>query len=310
MTPNIRHARNACTPWIVLIGLAFGVPAQADDDKGYTTPVEPHRIHGNTWYVGSKGVSALLVTSPQGHVLIDAPMESNAALIESNVRQLGFRVQDIRVILNSHAHPDHAGAIAQLARDSGAVVRTTAAAASALKAGGNDPEDPQNGFGGRFPSVAAVGDVKEGTVVRVGPLRLTAHETPGHTPGGTSWTWRSCETPGAQSAGPGQGRATGNASTIAKPKSDRAHGGGACLDIAFVDSLTPYAAEGYRFSDRPAYVQAYRHSFERVEALPCDRLLTPHPEQSEGKDCKAYAQTMRQKLDDRLKEEAAAQAAR
>ena len=133
------------------------------------------------------------MTSDSGHILIDAPLARNAELIEANVRALGFRVEDIRVILNSHAHFDHAGGIARLARDSGAEVRASVAGARALRTGGNDPDDPQHGLAGGYAPVDVAATLADGDVVRVGTLALTARLTPGHTPGSTTWTWRSCE---------------------------------------------------------------------------------------------------------------------
>lgn len=253
---------------------------------------EPYLIHGDTWYVGSKGLAAILVTSDSGHVLIDVPLEANVAMIEANVRALGFRVEDIRVILNSHAHFDHAGGIARLARDSGAEVRASAASAHALRSGGDDPDDPQHGSAERYAPVAVTATLADGDVVRVGNLALTARVTPGHTPGSTSWTWRSCE---------------------------RSH----CLDIVYADSLTAFAAKGYRYSDpaHPGRVVDFRRGLEVVAELPCDILITPHPEASgydqrlarrEAGDngalidrsaCRRYAEEAGTRLDARIERE-------
>lgn len=267
---------------IGLFGLA--TTAQARTDPSWTHPTTPFRIYGNTWYVGTQGLSAILVSSPQGHVLIDGTLPANAAQIESNIRALGFRLRDVRVILNTHAHGDHAGAIAQLARDSGAEVRAMAAAVVALRSGGRDPADPQFGEVPEFPAVRRVVPVADGDVVKVGTLALTAHATPGHTPGSTSWTWRSCE-------------------------------GQACVDIAYVDSLTAIARAGFRYGDDPARVSAFRATFDTVAALPCDLLVTPHPGASDlmqrverhalvdPQACKAYASTGRAQFEKRLAEE-------
>lgn len=258
----------------ILLALAActALPALAADNALWTQAVAPHVIYGNAYYVGTKGLAAVLITSPQGHVLIDAPMDANVARVEANIRKLGFRVEDIKVILNSHAHFDHAGGIAALARHSGARVRATAAGAREMRLGGDDADDPQHGEARLFPRVDATGDIADGTVVRVGPLALTAHITPGHTVGGTAWTWRSCE-------------------------------GATCKDIAYVDSLYAFSADGYRYSDRPAFVAAFRATFDRVASLPCDILLTPHPEQGEGKTCAAYAAAGRARLEEKLADE-------
>lgn len=255
----------------------------------------PYRIHGNTWNVGSRGLASILVTSDAGHVLIDAPLAQNVGLIEANVRALGFRVEDIRVILNTHAHFDHAGGIAGLARDSGAEVRASVAGARALRSGGNDPDDPQHGSADPYASVQVAATLADGDVVRVGDLALTAHLTPGHTPGSTSWSWRSCE------------------------QAD-------CLDIVYADSLTALTAGSYRYSDpaHPERLAGFRRGLEVVAGLPCDILVTPHPEASgfderlarrEAGDaaalvdrdaCRRYAEGARERLDAQVERERAA----
>ncbi|GAA0715976.1 subclass B3 metallo-beta-lactamase [Dokdonella soli] len=235
------------------LGAAFLATAGAHArDPRWSEPQPPFRIYGDTWYVGSRGLAAILVTSPKGHVLIDGTLPDNAQLVEANIASLGFKLADIRVILNSHAHFDHAGALAALAKDSGAQVRASAAGALALEAGGNDPDDPQYGEASLYPAVANVVRVADGEAVRVGPLALTAHYTPGHTPGGTSWTWRSCE-----------------------------HG--RCFDLVYADSFSAISRDGYRFTDDAAHphrVEDFRASIATIAALPCDILITPHPELS------------------------------
>jgi metallo-beta-lactamase class B len=261
----------------LLAGL-FALPALAASPtapvKAWSEPAEPHAIYGNTYQVGTKGLSSILITSPQGHILIDGTWTKNAPLIEANIRKLGFRVRDIKLILNSHAHHDHAGAIGQLAKDSGARVRATAAGAKAMRLGGQDPDDPQyvKDSGDAYPVFPVAGDIVDGSVVTVGPLKLTAHITPGHTPGGTAWTWDSCR-------------------------------GDVCKHIAYADSLFAFSSDTYRYSDHPAYVAEYRKTFDRVAALPCDILVTPHPEQGEGKTCATYAQAGRERLEEKLREE-------
>lgn len=267
--------------------------ASAAFPERWTTPIKPFRIHGVTYYVGTVGLGSILLTSKRGHVLIDAPMQENAALIEANIRALGFRVEDVKLIVNSHAHFDHAGAIASIAKDSGASVRATTAGAKALRSGGDDGDDPQHGEASGFPAVAEVNAFADGETLRVGKLALTAHATPGHTPGSTTWTWRSCE---------------------AKR----------CIDLVYADSLSAISAEGFRFSD-PAYpdrVRDFRRGLATIAALPCDVLITPHPEASgfldrvqrrdagdadaliEDGACRRYAETAGKNLDARLADEA------
>lgn len=263
--------------------------ARCSADAGWNEPATPRRLYGNTWYVGTCGISALLVTGKHGHVLVDAGTAESAPLVEANIRALGFRLRDLRVIVQSHVHHDHAGGLAQLQRDTGAPVYARPVAAKALRAGRPSGDDPQSSSSA-FPKVARVRELRDGEVVRVGDLALASHATPGHTPGGTSWTWRSCER-------------------------------GRCLDVAFVDSLTAISDDGFRYSDasHPARVNDFRTGIARVAALPCDVLVTTHPSASQlwsrlGPDasapladrgaCVALAEAATRRLDERLAEEA------
>ncbi|WP_229455861.1 subclass B3 metallo-beta-lactamase [Massilia sp. KIM] len=217
----------------------------------WNRPAAPFNIVGNTWYVGTAGLSAVLVTGPQGHVLIDGALPQSAPLIRKNIESLGFRMQDIKFILNSHPHFDHAGAIAELQRASGATVVASPAAAQVLREGTPGADDPQYDPNERFtiPKVAEVKEIADGKSVTVGPLRLNVVYTPGHTPGGTSWTWQSCE----------QGK---------------------CVDVVYADSLTPVSAEGFYYSGdgaRPDISARFRKSIERIGKLKCDVLIAAHP---------------------------------
>lgn len=213
----------------------------------WNRPQRPFRIYGDTYYVGPHGLSAILVTSPKGHVLIDGALPQSAPLIRSNIEDLGFRVEDIRLILNSHAHFDHAGAIADLQRASGAEVAGSALSARVLEKGISGPDDPQDGELLAFPAIHRVRTIADGETLRVGPLALTAHFTPGHTAGGTSWSWKSCE-------------------------------GDRCLDIVYADSLTPVSADGFLFSRNEKLVKSFEASHAILEQLPCDVVLAPHPD--------------------------------
>jgi len=249
------HARLLAAVALAMLGATLVHAADhtsQDTHAAWRQAEAPRRIYGNTWYVGSRGLSAILITSPQGHVLIDGTLSENAAMVEANIRALGFRLRDVRVILNTHAHRDHAGAIAAIARDSGATVEARAAQARALRTGGKDPADPQYAYQGWFPPVARVKVIGDHALVRVGPLAIQALPTPGHTPGSTSWTWTSCE-------------------------------GSRCLRLVDADSLSLLAAGSYRFTDpaHPERLADYRHGLVELAALPCDILLTPHPEASD-----------------------------
>lgn len=215
----------------------------------WNAPAEPVQLHGNTYYVGTKGLAALLITSPAGHVLIDGGLPNSAPQIVRSIRRLGFREQDVRLILNSHVHYDHAGGLAALQRMTGAVVAASARSAPVLRSGQVGADDPQYGIALAAPAVSHVDVFRDGDTLRVGPLALVAHLTPGHTPGGTSWTWRSCD-------------------------------GATCLDFVYADSQTPVSADDFYFTRSPRYpevLQDFERGFAKLEKLSCDVLITPHP---------------------------------
>ncbi len=264
------------------------------DRSAWNAPQKPFRIYANTWYVGPFGLSSILLDTGQGLALFDGDLPESAPVIEANIRALGFRVRDIRWILNSHAHSDHAGGIAALQRDSGAQVLTSAAGKREMALGGADRDDPQYGDIPDYPPVRHVRVLRDGEVVQLGSVAITAHYTPGHTPGSTSWTWTSCA-------------------------------GERCLRMVYADSLTAIGAPGFRFSDDPRRVAAFRQAIATVAALPCDILLTPHPDASDfwqkvarrrsesdvaplidTNACRAYAAAATKKLDARLAQEQAA----
>lgn len=261
----------------------------------WTARQKPFLIYGNTYYVGTRGLSAVLITSPAGHVLIDGTAQEGAAQVAENIRALGFTVQDVRLILNTHVHFDHAGGLAALQKLSGAAVAASPSSARALLQGHSERDDPQYASLVRGPDpLTHVRVIEDGETLAVGALRVTAHFTPGHTPGGTSWTWQAC----------------------ARQR---------CRRIVYADSLSAISAPGFRFSHSTEYPQAledFRRSFALLGALPCDILLTPHPEASgmferlarrdsgadpdafiDAQACREYVATARANLERRLASE-------
>lgn len=260
--------------------------------------VTPFRIYGNTYYVGVRGMASVLVASSQGLILLDGDLPQSAPLIEANLGRLGFKVKDLKLILNSHTHFDHAGGIAALQRDSGAQVAASPSSAAALRQGHPAADDPQAGYSDNgFPAARTpVRELADGETLKLGDVALTAHFTPGHTPGSTSWTWQSCQD-------------------------------GHCLNMVYADSLNAVSAPGFRFSgdqSHPDLPQRFHASIDAVAALPCDILITVHPEfghlwqKLEARQrgvqpdpfvapdaCRAYADEARELLDHRLAEEAA-----
>jgi len=267
----------------------------------WNVPRAPFRVYGDTWYVGTDGLGAILIVAPEGHILIDGGLPQSAPLIANNIKKAGYRLEDIKFILNSHTHYDHAGGIAALQRASQATVAASPASKLALERGGPTEDDPQFAFGHEHNDYAPVQNVRvlaDGEALRVGPTTVVAHFTPGHTPGGTTWTWQSCEI-------------------------------GRCVNIVYADSVNSVSAPGFRFTgdaDHPSRVPLFERTIGIIEQLPCDILLAPHPDFIDMKAklalwkqvpsvnpfidasaCKAYAAGGRTRLNARIAEERAAQ---
>lgn len=250
-------------------------PHKCESCDEWNKPREPFKLFGNTYYVGTEGLSALLIVGDQGLILLDGALEQSAALIDRNIHKLGFKTEDIKLIVNSHGHYDHAGGINALQRASGATVVASPSSASALQRGENTPDDPQFGFGreaNAFPAVKNVRVIKDGEVQRVGTLAITPHFTPGHTPGSTTWTWQSCQ--------PSRPEAASARSRRSSPATVRAEAdeGAKCLNMVYADSISAVSAPGFRFTDHPALVTQMRRSITRVGELPCDVMVSTHPQ--------------------------------
>ena len=272
-----------------LSGASFSESCEDWDEWDKAAP--PFRILGDSWYVGTCGIAAILVASPQGHVLIDSGTEAGGELILANLRRIGVDPEDVRYILASHEHFDHVGGHAILAKATGAQIIASPLAAPVLESGMVSDEDPQADAG--RPAMAPVKVariIQDGETLTLGDIAITAHATPGHTPGAMSYTWTAC------------------ASDDEPP---------ACRRIAYVDSLSPVSADNYRFSDHPQTIAAFRTSISKVSQLPCDELLTPHPSASslieklrDGTlgspgQCQRYAAALTSALDKRLSKERA-----
>ena len=220
---------------------------------GYRSPdawrqsVAPVRIADHTWQIGTAGISALLVRTDDGALLIDGGLPQAAGMLLSHMHALGVAPGDLKLILASHAHGDHAGPIAAIKRATGARVVNNAESAVLMAGGGSDDIHFADDI--LYPPVQTDRIIHDGETVVLGGTRFTPHFIPGHTPGSIAWTWN-----------------------------DTRDGG--TLRIAYVDSLT---APGYVLAGNARYphiVEDFHRSFETVRALPCDLLLTPHADAS------------------------------
>jgi len=258
-----------------------------DGKESWSDPAPPLHIYGNVYDVGTCTITALLITSPKGHVLLDAATAEAAPSIAANIERLGFKLSDVKLIGGSHEHLDHAGGIAELQKRTGATVMASPAAYNAYETGKIDEADPQFGLHATYPGSDVGMILWDGLVVNEGPLHLTVHATPGHSKGSTSWSWRSCE---------------------AKR----------CLTVVYADSISAVSRDDYRFSDHGSYVRNFRRSIAAIGRLDCDLLITPHPgasnliERLDGKAplidsnaCENYAAKGRAALDERLAKEGA-----
>ncbi len=245
----------------------------------------PFRLLGNSYYVGPAGLSVVAIDTGAGVILIDGALPQSVAGILDGLRSIGRDVRDVKYIAVTHPHFDHAGGVAALARMSGATVLSTAKGTEALRRGDVPEDDPQAGYGDamKFPSVANVRALQDGESIELGDTTLTLHATPGHAPGGASWSWIDCANK-------------------------------QCLSLVFADSLNPVSHGDYRF-DAGELAETFRQSIAKVHALRCDLLISAHPFQSDvferqarselidANACRVYADMASNRLDERLASE-------
>lgn len=285
----------ACAAGPEPVSLVDAAPAQrawtqaCKDWDDWDKPAPPFRIHGDTYYVGTCGITALLVVGPEGHTLIDTGTDKGAQVVLANIRALGFLPQDVKTVLMSHEHYDHVGGLARIQAATGAQIVASAPAAAVLRSGEPGADDPQAKSG--HPAFPAVTGPILALPARNAPVRSAGRNfqpiaTPGHTPGALSWRWRDCD-------------------------------GSDCKTIVYADSLNPISADGYRFADHPRLVAQMRKGLRDVARSDCDILLAPHPTAALLRDrllgtrllvarngCRNYATTVSARLDARLAQEA------
>ena len=234
----MRYLALALSAVIVTPGSAAAAQ-DGEQRREWNQPAAPFRIVDNVHYVGTRGLAAYLITDPRGHVLIDGGLPESATLIAANISKLGYRLEDVRHLLINHAHLDHSGGLAELKRLSGARLVASAGDRADLESGrvAGRPEL------GAAPPVRVDRIVADGAQLRAGRSVLTAHLTPGHTRGCTSWSLKT------RSA-----------------------------TILFACSLTP---AGQNLIDDPSYPGAaadFRATFAKLRAMKADVFLNFHPE--------------------------------
>ncbi|KEO91630.1 hypothetical protein EH31_02875 [Erythrobacter longus] len=257
----VRIARALAASLITLSAVAFAQEPKVDipaDQQAFVDickpwdewdkPAPPFEIYRDTYYVGTCGIAAILITDEEGHILIDSGTEAGADVVMANVAALGFDLKDVRYLLYSHEHFDHVGGMAKLQRATGALVVASKAAEPVLTSGEDSLADPQHGMHEPFEGVAVGRIMAAGDILELGGTTIRAIETPGHTPGAMSWWWQECK--------------------------ER------CENIVYADSLSPISRDDYRFGDHPEYVAAYRAGLVALGREDCTVLLTPHPSHS------------------------------
>ena len=232
------------------VATAAGVvpAAAAGDPPEWSTPVQPFRIAGGIYYVGTKGLAAYLIVSKQGAILLDGTLTENAALIERNIQTVGVPLLSVKLLISDHAHNDHVGALARIKRDTGARFLASAGDTWALTHGqtrGDTNYTPRP-----FPPIKVDQTVGDEETIRLGEVTLTAHLTPGHTPGCTSWS-----------------------TTVQE--------GGKPLNVLFLCSITVAGNILVGNHAYPEIVSDYRKTFDKLATLKTDILLTSHPEMAD-----------------------------
>jgi len=227
---------------LTLLALAATAPLTPEEAR-WNAPVAPFRIAGNLYYVGTADLASYLIVDPEGMILLDGGLEASAPLILDNIRALGFDPKQVRYLINSQAHYDHAGGLAALKEATGAKLLASTADAELMERGGSG--DFQWGDRFIYPPIRVDARLRDGAELKLGAIRMTAHLTPGHTRGCTSWTM---------------------------PVQVDGH----TRQALFVCGAS---APGYKLVGNPAYpwiMDDFRRSFAMWRKLPCELFLGAH----------------------------------
>jgi metallo-beta-lactamase class B len=230
---------------LVLIAISAQAQISSEEERRWNAPVEPFRILPQLYYVGAAEVASYLITTPKGHIVIDSGFPETAPMVVNNLVKVGIDIHEVKILLTTHAHYDHVGGMAYLKTATPGTLMVSEADAALMARGGAG--DPQFGDRFRYPPVYADRTLRDGDRVSLGGVVLTAHITPGHTPGCTTWTLTLREK--------------------FKP-----------YDVVIVCSAS--VPPGYKLLNNPNYPNAvddYRRTFAVLKSLPCDVPLAPHP---------------------------------
>jgi metallo-beta-lactamase class B len=236
--------RNSTRAVLVTLIFAGGAFAQATPD--WTNPFTPYRIVGNVYYVGSQGLASYLITTPQGHILVNSSLESSVPMIRASIEKLGFRFGDVKILLISHAHWDHCAGSAAVKELTGAKYMVMDADVPEIEAGGKGNFQYGDSPASRYQPTKVDRILHDGDEVKLADTVLTAHLTPGHTKGTTTWTMKAKE-------------------------------GNKAYNVVIVGS--PNVNAGYKLVNNALYPQIasdYERMFQVLKSLPCDVFLGAH----------------------------------
>lgn len=229
---------------ILMLTFSTGLLAQIPPD--WKEPFPPHRIIGNVYYVGSKALASYLITTPQGHILINSNLESSAPQIKESVEKLGFKFSDVKILLISHAHWDHDAGSAKIKQLTGAKYMVMEGDVPVVESGGKADFQYGNVASNLYPPAKVDRVLHDADEVKLGDTVLVAHLTPGHTKGCTTWTMKAQES-------------------------------GKSYDVVIVGS--PNVNPGYKLVNNAAYpniAQDYERMFRVLKSLSCDVFLGAH----------------------------------